>query len=250
MILPWKPSPLPERERKGGISGWGAGAGGGPTGRPCGGWGAASALWGGCFWGAGGASTTWRAGRCFRGAGWGRFSMASSSRWSMSRSKGWGCRAGAPLSRRERRGMLISGSASSGGGLAMVSCGAFSGGGAVGRMGLCPMRPMVLGESPRCKADLTPWYTASKTGRSLTKRTSIFEGWTFTSTASGGRCRCRAQAGNLPAITAPLQASSKAAQAVRLRTVRPFKKKFCMERLARLPEGLLTKPSTRMPPRV
>ena len=47
-------------------------------------------------------------------------------------------------------------------------------------------------------AEVTVWYTASNTVLSDTNFTTVLAGWTFTSTASGGRVMCSTQPGNLP----------------------------------------------------
>ena len=139
-----------------------------------------------------------------------------------------------------------------GGGFSTICCGFTTTSGLYGSTGrlACCARSTDFISRLAVTADFTPWYTASNTGRSFTKRTSSFAGCTFTSTTDDGSSMCSTHAGNLPTIIAPLYASSSATHAVRLRTKRPLMKKFCMLRFGRLAIGDEIYPCTRMPPKV
>ena len=69
----------------------------------------------------------------------------------------------------------------------------------------------------------------------------------MTSIASNGKERLSTQDGNFPTIIEPLNASSKAAIAVRDLTYLPLMKKFCILRFGRELTGFETYPETVMP---
>ena len=78
----------------------------------------------------------------------------------------------------------------------------------------------------------------------MVNRTSVLVGWIFASTCDGSVLTQSTQDGNFPTMIVLRNASSSAAQHSGLFTLRPFTKKFCIERFARVNSGEDTYPVT------